>query len=238
MKALIIRAEKFLELLNKKTKDPNFVPKIYELVSFEDIPAPELINEDWVKIKVKLGGICGTDIHILEIKQSSYQLNFVSSPGVLGHEIVGKIVEIGDNVKNISVGDRILVDEVLSCESRGLELCNACKNGDFSLCYNFDKGDIAPALMIGLCRDTGGGWGEFIVAHKSQILKIPDSVSFEKALISEPLAGSIHGVFKKLPKINEKVVVVGCGVMGLATIIALKKFSKCKNSKMIKSAAA
>ncbi|MFX1573555.1 MAG: zinc-binding dehydrogenase [Promethearchaeota archaeon] len=228
MKALITHAEKFLELLSKKIKDPNFEPKIYELVSFEDIPAPELINEDWVKIKVKLGGICGTDIHILKIKQSSYQLNFVSSPGVLGHEIVGTIVEVGDNIKNLTIGDRVLVDEVLSCEPRGLELCNACKNGDFSLCYNFDKGDIAPALFIGLCRDTGGGWGEFIVAHKSQILKIPDSVSFENALISEPLAGSIHGVFKKLPKDYEKVVVVGCGVMGLASIIALKRFSKCK----------
>jgi threonine dehydrogenase-like Zn-dependent dehydrogenase len=175
-----------------------------------------------------LGGICGTDIHILEIKQSTYQLNFLSSPAVPGHEIVGIITEVGANVKNISVGDRVLVDEVLSCETRGLELCDACKEGNFNLCYNYDKGDIAPGFIIGLCKDTGGGWGEYLVAHQSQIIKLPDSVSFEDALITEPLAGSIHGVLKVIPKDDDNVVVVGCGVMGLLVIQALKKFSKCK----------
>jgi len=228
MKALIIRAEKFLELLQKKTENPSFKPKIYELVSYEDVPEPELINDNWVKIKVKLGGICGTDIHILEIKQSTYQLNFVSTPGVLGHEIVGTISEVGKNVKNLSKGDRVLVDEVLSCEARGLELCTACQQGDFILCHNFDKGDISPGFIIGLCKDTGGGWGEYVVAHKSQVLRIPDSVSFENALIAEPFAGSIHGVLKNIPKDNDKVVVVGCGVMGLFIILALKIFSKCE----------
>ena len=228
MKALTITAEKFLELLQKKRLNPNFKPKIYELVEFEDVPEPELINENWVKIKVKFGGICGTDIHILEIEQSTHQFNFVSSPAILGHEIVGLITETGANVKNLSIGDRVLIDEVLGCEVRGLELCGACKEGDFNLCYNFDKGDISPGFMIGLCKDTGGGWGEYIVAHKSQVFKIPDSISFEKALIAEPLAGSIHGVLKNVPKDDDTVIVVGCGVMGLSTILALKLYSKCK----------
>ncbi|MFX1409819.1 MAG: zinc-binding dehydrogenase [Promethearchaeota archaeon] len=228
MKALVLTTEKFLELLQKKIEDPAFTPKIFELVSYLDVPEPKIINENWVKLKVKLGGICGTDIHILEIKQSSYQLNFVSTPAVPGHEIVGTIIEVGANVENFSVGDRVLIDEVLSCEVRGLELCGACKKGDFSLCYNFDKGDIAPGLMVGLCKDTGGGWGEYVVAHKSQVFKIPDTVSFEEALMVEPLSGSIHGVFKCLPKETYNVVVVGCGVMGLSVILVLKIFSKCK----------
>lgn len=228
MKALTTNAEKFLELLQKKRSDPNFKSQIYELVEFEEVSVPELINENWVKIKVRLGGICGTDIHILEIEQSTYQLNFVSSPAILGHEIVGIITEIGSNVKNLSIGDRVLIDEVLACEVRGLELCGACKEGDFNLCYNFDKGDISPGFMMGLCKDTGGGWGEYIIAHKSQAFKIPGSTSFEKALIAEPLAGSIHGVLKNVPKDDDTVVVVGCGVMGLSTILALKLYSKCK----------
>ncbi|MFX1420640.1 MAG: zinc-binding dehydrogenase [Promethearchaeota archaeon] len=228
MKALQLTAEKFFELLNKKRTDPNFTSKIYELVTYEDLPEPALINDNWVKIKVKLGGICGTDINILEIKQSTYQLNFVSSTAVPGHEIVGTITEVGANVKDFLVGERVLVDEVLSCEVRGLELCDACKEGDFSLCHNFDKGDLSPGFIMGLCEDTGGGWGEYVVAHKSQIIKIPDSISFEDALISEPLAGAIHGVLKKKPKENELAVVIGCGVMGLTTILALKAFSNCK----------
>ena len=228
MKALTIKTEKFLELLNKKLSDPNYKPIIYELVELEEIPEPELINENWVKIKVKLGGICGTDIHILEIDQSTNQLNFVSTPAVPGHEIVGKILKIGENVKNLNIGDRVLIDEVLSCEVRGIELCGACKEGNNNLCYNLDKGDISPGFIIGLCKDTGGGWGQYVVVHESQILKIPDSISFEDALIAEPLAGSIHGVLKNLPKDDDKVIVVGCGVMGLSTILALKVFSKCK----------
>ncbi len=228
MKALILRAEKFLELLQKKRTDPSFKPLIYDLVEFEDVAEPELINENWVKVKVKLGGICGTDIHILEIEQSTYQLNFVSSPAVPGHEIVGSITEVGKNVKNLSVGDRVLIDEVLSCEVRGLELCGACNEGNYILCSNFDKGDISPGFIMGLCEDTGGGWGEYVVAHESQVLKIPDSTSFENALIAEPLAGSIHGVLRNTPRDDDTVVIVGCGVMGLSVILALKVFSKCK----------
>ncbi|MFX1305122.1 MAG: alcohol dehydrogenase catalytic domain-containing protein, partial [Promethearchaeota archaeon] len=125
MKALTVTAEKFLALLHKKRSDPNFKTKIYELVEFEEVPEPELINENWVKIKVKLGGICGTDIHILEINQTTYQFNFISSPAILGHEIVGIITDLGANVKNFSIGDRVLIDEVLGCEVRGLELCGA-----------------------------------------------------------------------------------------------------------------
>ncbi|MFX0027088.1 MAG: zinc-binding dehydrogenase [Candidatus Hermodarchaeota archaeon] len=228
MKALVITEEKFLELLKKKINNPSFKPKVYEVISLKDIPEPELINNNWVKIKVKLGGICGTDIHILEIEQSTYQLNFVSSPAVLGHEIVGIVVEVGENVKNLSIGDKVLVDEILSCEPRGLELCNACRQGDINLCHNYDKGDISPGFIIGLCKDTGGAWGEYVVAHKSRVLKIPDSISFENAIIAEPLTGSIHGIFKSLPKDDDIVVVVGCGVMGLLVILALKIFSKCK----------
>ena len=208
MKALTIKTEKFLKLLNKKLSDPNFKPAIDELIELEEIPEPELINENWVKVKVKLGGICGTDIHILEIDQSSYQLNFVSGPAVPGHEIVGIITELGANVKNLNIGDRVLIDEVLSCEVRGIELCGACKEGNYNLCYNFDKGDVSPGFIIGLCKDTGGGWGEYVVGHESQIFKIPDSISFEDALIAEPLAGSIHGVLKNIPKNDDKVVVV------------------------------
>jgi threonine dehydrogenase-like Zn-dependent dehydrogenase len=228
MKALVIHIEKFLGLLNKKLLDPNFKPEIYDLVGFEEIPEPELINENWVKVRVKLGGICGTDIHILEIEQSSNQLNFVSGPAVPGHEIVGVITEVGKNVEDFNIGDRVLIDEVLSCEARGLELCDACKEGNNNLCYNFDKGDIAPGFIIGLCKDTGGGWGEHVVVHKSQLIKIPDSISFEDALIAEPLAGSIHGVLKYIPNNDDTVVVVGCGVMGLSIILALKVYSKCK----------
>jgi threonine dehydrogenase-like Zn-dependent dehydrogenase len=107
-----------------------------------------------------------------------------------------------------------------------LEPCDSCKGGDFNLCANFDKGEISPGAITGFCAETGGGWGEYMVAHSSQVIKIPDSISDEEALIAEPLACTIHGVLKRVPKDDENCVVVGCGTMGLATILAVKALSK------------
>lgn len=229
MKALTVRMERFLELRQKMMVDPSFKPKIYDLLDYrEDLPELNLINENWVKIKVQMSGICGSDMMLLKIEQSTCLANFASFPSTPGHEIIGIITEIGENVKDLLIGDRVLIDENLSCEVRGLELCEACKDGNFNICHNFDKGDIAPGNLTGfLCVDTGGGWGEYFVAHKTQVLKIPDSVPNENAIIAEPLACAIHAVFKKLPKDKDNVIVVGCGVMGLLTILALKSFSKC-----------
>jgi len=227
MKALSMTMEKYIELKQKLSLDPNFKLEIYDLVDYGDVEEVKLINENWVKIKMKLGGICGTDLATLTLNRSTCLSPFASFPAIFGHEAVGTVVEVGNNVKNISIGDRVTIDENLSCIVRGLELCNACKNGDNTLCCNFDKGDIAPGPITGFCKDTGGSWGGYLVAHQYQVFKIPDSMSYEEALIAEPLACAIHGVLKKLPKENETCVVVGCGTIGLATILALKALSKC-----------
>jgi threonine dehydrogenase-like Zn-dependent dehydrogenase len=213
-------------MLQKASLDPNFKPKIYDLIDTDDLPEVNLINEDWVKIKVKLGGICGTDLHLLALDISTALSNFVSYPAVLGHELVGSIVELGKNVDNFSIGERVAIEPIIACEVRDLELCDSCKAGNINLCSNLDKGAISPGTFMGFCKDIGGGWGEFVVAHKSQLFKIPEFVSYEEAVITEPLATALHGIFKKLPEENENCVVIGCGTIGLATITLLKVFSK------------
>jgi L-iditol 2-dehydrogenase len=227
MRALLLKLEKYIELRQKVEIEPNFRPNIYDLVELDEVPEKQLINENWVKLKVKLGGICGADLNLLSLKTSTCLSNYASFPAIPGHEIVGTIAEIGNNVKNIAIGDRVIIDENLACEARGLDLCDFCRNGEYSLCINYDKGDLSPGAIIGYCKDTGGGWGEYVIAHKSQIIKIPESLSFEEALIAEPLACAIHGIFKKLPKNNENCIVVGSGTIGLVTILALKSFSQC-----------
>ena len=227
MKALTLKIDKYIELRQKQESDINFRPNIYDLVELEEVPELNLINENWVKIKVKLGGICGADLNLLSLKTSTCLSNFSSFPAIPGHEIVGIITEVGSNVKKVSIGNRVIIDENLGCESRGLAPCYSCRNGEYNLCSNYDKGDLSPGAIIGYCKDTGGSWGEYVVAHKSQVLKIPDSVSFEQALVAEPLACAIHGIFKHLPKDNENCVIIGCGTIGLATILALKSFCKC-----------
>jgi len=212
-------------MMQKASLDPNFKLKIYDLIDTDDLPEVNIINEDWVKIKVKLGGICGTDLHLLVLNISTALSNFASYPAILGHELVGSIVELGKNVDNFSIGERVAIEPIIACEVRDLELCDSCKAGNINLCSNLDKGIISPGMM-GFCKDVGGGWGEFVVAHKSQLFKIPESVSYEEAVITEPLATALHGIFKKLPEENENCVVIGCGTIGLATIALLKIFSK------------
>jgi threonine dehydrogenase-like Zn-dependent dehydrogenase len=213
-------------MLQKVSSDPSFKLKIYDLIDTDDLPEVNLINENWVKIKVKLGGICGTDLHLLALDISTVLSNFVSYPAILGHELVGSIVELGKNVDNFSIGERVAIEPILACEVRDLEPCDSCKTDNINLCSNLDKGAISPGAYMGLCKDTGGGWGEFVVAHKSQLFKIPESVSYEEAVITEPLATALHGIFKKLPEEHENCVVIGCGTIGLATITLLKVFSK------------
>jgi threonine dehydrogenase-like Zn-dependent dehydrogenase len=213
-------------MLQKISLDPNFKPKIYDLIERDDLLEVNLINEDWVKIKVKLGGICGTDLHLLTLNVSTALSNFASYPAVFGHELVGSIVELGNNVDNFSIGDRVVIEPSIACEVRNLEPCDSCKTGNFNLCSNLDQGVISPGAWTGLCKDTGGGWGEYVVAHKFQLFKIPNMVSLEEAVITEPLATALHGIFKKLPEENENCVVIGCGTIGLATVALLKIFSK------------
>jgi len=213
-------------MLQKMSSDPSFKLKIYDLIDTDDLPEVNLINEDWVKVKVKLGGICGTDLHLLVLNVSTVLSIFASYPAVLGHELVGSIVELGKNVDNFSIGDRVAIEPIIACEVRGLEPCDSCKTGNINLCSNLDEGALSPGVFMGICKDTGGGWGEYVVAHKSQLFKIPKSVSYEEAVITEPLATALHGIFKKLPEENENCVVIGCGTIGLATIALLKVFSK------------
>ena len=227
MKALKIGLEKYLTAKQQKVVDPQYRPEYTEIVELDpEYPEPELINDQWVKVKVNLGGICGTDMSLINLKTSTVLSNFSSFPCVPGHEIVGTIEEIGGNVGDLDIGDRVILDESLGCEVRGLDPCEACARGEYSLCLNLDKGNLAPGAITGFCKDTGGAWGEHVIAHRSQIFKIPDSLSWEEALLAEPLACSMHASLKRLPKANENCVVVGCGTIGLLAIASLNALSE------------
>ena len=130
LKALNVKIKKIIELSQKKTLDPKFKPKIYDLIDLEEVSEVQLINDNWVKVKVKLGGICGSDLHFLSLTTSSAMSFFASFPSIPGHELVGTIVEIGDNVKDFSIGDRVIIEPPLPCEVRGIEPCNSCKEGE------------------------------------------------------------------------------------------------------------
>ena len=195
----------------------------FSCVHLVDIPEPQLPTPEWVKVKTRLSGICGSDLATITAKGSPYFSPFTSTPFVLGHEIVGEIAELGEAVEGFSIGARVVIEPALSCQVRGISPpCYQCQNLHFANCENITKGDISEGVQTGYCRDTGGGWSRYVVAHHSQLHLVPDDVSDEIAVLLEPLACAIHGVLKSGYHTADNICVIGGGTIGLLTVAALR----------------
>ncbi|HUV28157.1 MAG TPA: zinc-binding dehydrogenase [Anaerolineales bacterium] len=190
---------------------------------YQDIPAPQLPGEDWVVVKTRLGGICGTDMSAVKLTASTYSTPLVTFPFVLGHENIGRIDQIGSNVEKWAVGDRVVVEPSLWCKPRGIEeLCPFCAKGEINHCVCITEGKISPGISIGLCHDTGGSWAPNFVAHEEQLYRVPDIISDENGLMIEPFSIALHAALQNFPKENERVLVIGAGTIGLCMIAALR----------------
>ena len=131
----------------------------YAPLQFEEASEPELPTPDWVRIKPLLSGICGSDLGTLSSESSPYFSPITSPPFTLGHEVVGTVT---DGKSGYEKGERVIIEPALGCEVRGIEtLCPYCASGRYALCLNVTKGDIAPGIQTGFCRDTGGGWSKW-----------------------------------------------------------------------------
>ena len=194
----------------------------YACTTFGDVAEPALPGEHWVRIRTRLGGICGSDLNVITLKASPSTSPFSSFPFVLGHENVGEVIELGAAVKTVQRGDRVVANPLLCCEPRGVQPpCAACVAGDHSRCAHFTDGALAPGMLIGTTRGTGGSWGEQFVAHESRLVRVPDTMSDEQAVLVEPLASSLHAVRANMPAPRARVLVIGAGSIGLLTTAAL-----------------
>jgi len=190
---------------------------------YREVPEPPLPNEKWAKIKVRYGGICSADMNIILPRVSPVLSAFVSFPCTMGHENVGTIAELGSQVKGFREGERVVVDPTLGCQVRGFtHLCPACLRGDTGLCERFTEGEIAPGLLTGLCPDTGGSWSPYLVAHASQLFKVPPAVNYENGVLVEPFSVALHAVLRNYPQDEETVLIIGAGVIGICIVAALR----------------
>ena len=192
-------------------------------VKLRKIPEPRLPTQQWVRIAPRLTGICGSDLAILCAKGSPYLAPLTSMPFVMGHEVVGTIVQKGFGVDHFAIGDRVVIHPALGCKVRGIDSpCNACAAHHDALCINITRGDISAGIQTGYCRDTGGGFGESLVAHESQVFRVPDELSDESAVLIEPFACAMHAALRTMVKNTQTVLVIGCGAIGLLTVAALR----------------
>lgn len=195
-------------------------------LSLTRVSEPSLPSDSWVKIRPTLSGICGSDVAAVTGTSSIYLSAFLSSPFIPGHEVVGHVIELGSKVHTVKEGDRVVIEPALGCLVRGFQdLCLPCSEGYYGNCERITMGDISSGIQTGYCRDTSGGWGMQLVAHESQIHHVPDGISDSAAVLIEPLSCAVHGVLKAALDEKAKVLVVGCGSIGLLTIAALRHFA-------------
>jgi threonine dehydrogenase-like Zn-dependent dehydrogenase len=183
---------------------------------------PALPGEGWARVQPRLSGICGSDLATIAGQVSFYFSSLVSMPFVPGHEVVGDLYDAADD---LPAGTRVVLEPVLSCAARGLELCRSCASGLTGRCDRVTAGHVAPGLQTGYCSDTGGGWGTMLVAHRSQLHPVPDGLSDERAVLVEPLACAVHAVMRARVEPGARVLVVGAGPVGLLTLLALREFT-------------
>jgi threonine dehydrogenase-like Zn-dependent dehydrogenase len=184
---------------------------------------PPLPGDDWVRVATRLGGICGSDLSMLHLETSMVASAYTSFPFIPGHESMGTIAEVGSAVTGLPVGQRVTVEPILPCATRGIDPpCANCATGAYNLCLRFADGRLSAGLFIGYCRDTGGSWGENFVAHRSRVLPLPARVTDGNALLTEPMAVAVHPLLRHRPAAGSTVLVIGGGVMGQCTVAAVR----------------
>ena len=191
--------------------------------TYGDVEAPALPNDRWVRMRTRMGGICGSDINVVTLGASPSNSPFSSFPFVLGHELVGEVIETGAAVTAVRAGDRVAANPLLCCESRGIApVCAACAEGQHGRCVNFTTGPLPAGVLIGTTRGLGGGWGEQFVAHESHLLKLDAKMPDELAVLIEPFACSVRAVRSNLPAAGARVLVIGAGSIGLLATAAIR----------------
>jgi threonine dehydrogenase-like Zn-dependent dehydrogenase len=194
-----------------------------------DMDEPGFLLPDWVVTKPRLTGICGSDAKQVfmdwgEVRSPDNPMKaFFSLPQVLGHEVVANVVALGPEAEGLEIGDRVVLNPWLSCAPRGVTpICPACERGDFSLCWSFGVGPIAPGIHIGTSKDGNGGYADLMPAHDSQLHKVPDNVPDELAVFADPFAVSMHSITRHPPTPGGKVMVYGAGALGTCATAILR----------------
>lgn len=172
-------------------------------LSIKEVPEPKITKPDEVIIKVEFAGICGTDVHILEVPPGH-----PATPGaILGHEYVGTVVDKGTNVKTVDIGDRVVVDPNLTCG-----ICRYCRRGLPNMCENF--------TTLGIYLN--GGFAPYNVAPAKALYKISKDVPLERSALAEPLSCVVNAMRKLNLQVGDNVVLIGAGPMGLLFLLMIK----------------
>ncbi|MDN3382468.1 L-threonine 3-dehydrogenase [Pseudoalteromonas sp. APC 3358] len=168
-----------------------------------DAPKPEVGHNDLL-IKIRKTAICGTDVHIY--KWDEWASKTIPTPMVVGHEYVGKVVDMGQEVRGFKVGDRVSGEGHITCGH-----CRNCRAGRVHLCRN--------TTGVGVNRE--GAFAEYLVIPAFNAFKIPDNISDELASIFDPFGNAVHTALS-FDLVGEDVLITGAGPIGIMAAAVAK----------------
>lgn len=194
-----------------------------------DLPEPTIQASDDVQIAISWCGVCGSDLHeyldgpiFFPKDGEKHAMSGVGLPQAMGHEMSGVVAKIGPGVKNIKVGDHVVVETTGTCKDRyrwpdvkhaSDEECAACKKDFYNCCSE-----------LGFCGlgCHSGGFAEKVVISEKHVVKVPKDIPLDVAALVEPLAVSWHAVRISQLKAGQSALILGAGPIGLATVLALQ----------------
>ena len=170
-------------------------------IMFRQVPVP-VPGPDQVLVKIKKIGICGSDIHVFHGSHP-----YVTYPLTQGHEVSGQIVELGDCVTDLAVGQRVTIEPQVFCGR-----CYPCLHGTYTLCEKLK--------VMGF--QTTGTAGEYFAVDASKVDVLPDNLTYSEGAMIEPTAVTVHAAKRFPDLVGAKTVVLGCGPIGILLIQSLK----------------
>lgn len=173
----------------------------------DEVPRPRM-SADEVLIRVRAVAVCGTDFHILKGHRA------VPLPKILGHEMAGDIVEIGESVTTRKVGERVTVEPNYSCGK-----CKLCRTGKYNIC----RAKKTMSLNIDGC------FSEYVVAPAEYVWPLPEDMPYERGALVEPTTIAYHAVQRAQPRVGHVVLVLGAGPIGLLVL----QIAKLQGAKVI-----
>ncbi|MEM2092430.1 MAG: NAD(P)-dependent alcohol dehydrogenase [Candidatus Bathyarchaeia archaeon] len=178
----------------------------------EHIDVPEIGSGD-VLVRVRRVGICGSDVH--------YYLHgrigpfIVDKPLILGHECSGDIIEVGEAVDNVKVGDRVVIEPGFTCG-----VCEYCRSGRYNLCPNIQFYGTPP---------YNGAFAEYVSAPAGNVHQMPDGMTYEEGAMIEPLAVGLMAAKRGRISAHDSVAIFGAGPIGLLALQAAKSHGALEN---------
>jgi 2-desacetyl-2-hydroxyethyl bacteriochlorophyllide A dehydrogenase len=171
------------------------------VLTVEEREVPHPGQEDEVLVRVRAGGICGTDLHIYHGTSP-----VATYPRVIGHEFVGEVVEIGWRVTRVKRGDRVAVEPIMSCGQ-----CYPCRTGRPNVCERLE--------VLGVHRD--GGFQEYVVVPERNLHPFSGNLSWEEAALIEPFTIAAQVADRGMVQEGDRVLILGAGPIGLCILVYL-----------------